>query len=120
MPVMRFHWKLTDDVYSQVKHMQETVRALIAEMVGQVFSPMPTKEQNYGIAAGGQIIHELGCVQLGRDPKNSALNANCQGHDSKNLFVADRAPFVTQADKNPTWTLLAPARGTADYIPQHG
>ena len=30
--------------------MQETFRALIAEMGGEVFSPMPTKEQGYGIA----------------------------------------------------------------------
>jgi choline dehydrogenase-like flavoprotein len=34
----------------------------------------------------------------------------------KNLFVADGAPFVTQADKNPTWTILALAWRTADRI----
>ena len=118
IPALRFHWKFTDHEYNQVKHMQETFRALIAEMGGQVFSPMPTKEQNYGIAAGGQIIHELGCVQMGNDPKSSALNANCQAHDCKNLFVADGGPFVTQADKNPTWTILALAWRTSDYIAQ--
>ena len=35
-----------------------------------------------------------------------------------NLFVADGGPFVTQADKNPTWTILALAWRTADYIAQ--
>ena len=79
---------------------------------------MPTKEQGYGLAAGGTIIHELGCVQMGNDPKSSVLNANCQAHDCKNLFVADGGPFVTQADKNPTWTILALAWRTADYITQ--
>ncbi|HET9012627.1 MAG TPA: GMC family oxidoreductase [Gemmatimonadaceae bacterium] len=118
IPVPRFHWKWTDAEYNQVKHMQETFRALIAEMGGQVFSPMPGKEQNYGISAGGQIIHELGCVQMGASPKNSVLNANCQAHDCRNLFVADGGPFVTQADKNPTWTILALAWRTADYITQ--
>jgi len=34
----------------------------------------------------------------------------------KNLFVADGGPFVSQADKNPTWTILALAWRTADYI----
>ena len=87
-------------------------------MGGQVFSPMPTKEQGYGLATGGSIIHELGCVQMGTDQNKSVLNANCQAHDCKNLFVADGGPFVTQADKNPTWTILALSWKTSDYIAQ--
>jgi choline dehydrogenase-like flavoprotein len=116
IPVLRFHWKWTDYEYKQVKHMQETFRALIAEMGGQVFSPMPTAEQGYGIAAGGRIIHELGGTRMGSDTKTSVLNRYCQAHDVKNLFVADGAPFPSQADKNPTWTILALAWRTADYI----
>jgi choline dehydrogenase-like flavoprotein len=96
--------------------MQETFRTLIAEMGGAVFSPMPTKEQGYNISTGGQIIHELGCTRMGSDPGSSVVNANCQSHDCRNLFVADGGPFVTQADKNPTWTILALAWRTADYI----
>ena len=118
IPVLRFHWKWSDHEYNQSKHMQETFRSLITAMGGTVFSQMPTKEQGYGLATGGQIIHELGCVQMGATPKNSALNANCQAHDCRNLFVADGGPFVTQADKNPTWTILALAWKTSDYITQ--
>jgi choline dehydrogenase-like flavoprotein len=118
IPVLRFHWKWTDHEYNQVKHMQETFRAIIAEMGGQVFSPMPTKEQGYGIANGGSIIHELGGARMGKDPKTSVVNANCQAHDVKNLFIADGAPFVSQADKNPTWTILALSMRTSDYIAQ--
>jgi choline dehydrogenase-like flavoprotein len=116
IPVLRFHWKWSDHELNQVKHMQDTFRSLVAEMGGQVFSPMPTREQGYGIAPGGRIIHELGGVRMGDDPKTSVLNKWCQAHDCRNLFVADGAPFVTQADKNPTWTILALAWRTADYI----
>jgi choline dehydrogenase-like flavoprotein len=116
IPVLRFHWKWTDHELNQVRHMQQTFRALIAEMGGQVFSPMPTREEGYGIAPGGRIIHELGGIRMGNDPKTSAVNKWCQAHDCKNLFVADGAPFVTQADKNPTWTILALAWRTAEYI----
>jgi choline dehydrogenase-like flavoprotein len=116
IPVLRFHWAWSDHELNQVKHMQQTFRSLIAEMGGEVFSPMPTKEQGYGIAAGGRIIHELGGTRMGSDPKTSVLNGNQQAHDCKNLFVADGGPFVTQADKNPTWTILALAWRTADYI----
>lgn len=96
--------------------MQETFRALIAEMGGEVFSPMPGKDRGYGIGNGGSIIHEVGGVRMGNDPKTSALNANCQAWECKNLFVTDGAPFVTQADKNPTWTILALSWKTSDFI----
>jgi len=118
IPVLRFHWKWTDHEYNQVKHMQETFRAIIAEMGGQVDSPMLTKDEGYGIANGGSIIHELGGARMGKDPTTSVVNANCQAHDVKNLFIADGAPFVSQADKNPTWTILALSMRTSDYIAQ--
>jgi choline dehydrogenase-like flavoprotein len=118
IPVLRFSWKWSDYEYKQVKHMQETFRALIAEMGGQVFSPMPSAESGYGIANGGAIIHELGVTRMGNDPRTSVLNKNCQAHDVKNLFVADGGPFVSQADKNPTWTILALSMRTSEYIVQ--
>jgi choline dehydrogenase-like flavoprotein len=96
--------------------MQETFRALIAAMGGEVFSPMPTAERGYGLASGGSIIHELGTVRMGADPKTSALNSWCQAHEVKNLFVTDGGPFVSQADKNPTWTILALSMRTSEYI----
>ena len=116
IPVLRFHWKWTDHEINQVKHMQETFRALVSEMGGEVFSAMPPKERGYGIATGGAIIHELGTVRMGTDPKASALNQWCQAWDCRNLFVADGGPFVSQADKNPTWTIMALAMRTADKI----
>ena len=85
-------------------------------MGGEVFSPMPTADQGYGIADGGTIIHELGGTRMGDDPKTSVLNRWCQAHDCKNVFVTDGGPFVSQADKNPTWTILALAMRTSEYI----
>ena len=116
IPVLRFHFQWTDHEYHQVKHMQETFRTLIAEMGGTVFSPMPTKAQGYGISTGGQIIHELGTVRMGDNASTSALNAQCQAWDCRNLFVTDGGPFVSQCDKNPTWTILALSMRAAEYI----
>jgi choline dehydrogenase-like flavoprotein len=116
IPVLRFHFSWTDHEYLQVKHMHETFRAIIHEMGGTPMSPMPTRESGYGIEAGGRIIHELGVTRMGRSPQTSVLNSNCQAHDVKNLFVADGGPFVSQADKNPTWTILALAMRTSEYI----
>jgi len=53
---------------------------------------------------------------MGDDPKTSVTNRWCRAHDCKNLFVTDGGPFVSQADKNPTWTILALSMRTSDYI----
>ncbi len=116
IPVLRFSWKWTDYEYKQVRHMHQTFRALIEEMGGQVFGSMPTVDTGYGIAKGGEIIHELGTVRMGDDPSKSALDSNCRAHDVKNLFVTDGGPFVSQADKNPTWTIMALAMRTSEFI----
>jgi choline dehydrogenase-like flavoprotein len=116
IPVLRFHWKWTDHEINQVKHMQETFRALVSEMGGEVFSAMPTRERGYGIATGGSIIHELGTVRMGSNARDSALNEWSQAWDCRNLFLADGGPFVSQADKNPTWTIMAMAMRTSDRI----
>jgi choline dehydrogenase-like flavoprotein len=116
IPVLRFHWQWTDYEHKQVKHMQETFRAIIGAMGGTVFDPMPSAEDGYGIAPGGRIIHELGTTRMGANPATAVVNEWCQSHDVKNLFVADGGPFVSQADKNPTWTILALAMRTSDYI----
>jgi len=116
IPVLRFHFKWTDHELNQVRHMQHTFRALIEQMGGTPLSPLPTREAGYGIEPGGRIIHEVGVTRMGHSPTSSVLNAQCQAHDVRNLFVADGGPFVTNADKNVTWTILALAMRTSNYI----
>jgi choline dehydrogenase-like flavoprotein len=68
------------------------------------------------ISRGGAIIHEVGTVRMADDPQAGPLNKYCQAHEVKNLFVADAAPFVSNADKNPTHTIVALAWRTAEYL----
>ena len=70
----------------------------------------------FAFSRGGEIIHELGTVRMGNDPKTSALNKYCQAHEVKNLFVADAAPFVSNPDKNPTLTINAMSWRTSEYL----
>jgi choline dehydrogenase-like flavoprotein len=116
IPVPRFHFTFTDYEINQAKHMQETFRSIITEMGGTPMTEMPTRERNYGLAAGGRIIHELGVTRMGNDPTTSVLNKNCQAHDCRNVFVADAGPFVSQPDKNCTWTILALSMRTSEFI----
>ena len=116
IPVLRFHFRWSDHERKQARHMQETFRSIITEMGGTTMSPMPTAEDDYGLEAGGRIIHECGSTRMGKDPNASVLNEWCQAHEAKNVFVCDGGPFVSQADKNATWTILALAMRTSEYI----
>jgi len=118
IPVLRFHAKFSEHEVGQAKHMQETFRQIIHEMGGTPLSAMPTRESNYGLENVGRIIHEVGTTRMGTNSSTSVLNANCQAHDVKNLFVADGGPFVSNAHKNCTWTILALAMRTSEYIAQ--
>jgi len=116
IPTLRFHYKWSEHEIKQAKHMQDTFEEMIIAMGGIPQGTKPGPETNYGLEAPGKIIHEIGTVRMGNDPGRSALNSYQQAHDVKNLFVVDAAPFVSQGDKNVTWTILASSMRTSEYI----
>jgi choline dehydrogenase-like flavoprotein len=97
--------------------MQETFRRIVQEAGGTYLTKIETTgEFPYQISIGGAILHELGTVRMGANPKTSALNGFCQAHDAKNLFVTDGACFVTNPDKNPTLTIMALSWRTSEFL----
>jgi choline dehydrogenase-like flavoprotein len=116
IPVLRFHYKWSDYEIKQAKHMQDTFQEIIHKMGGDITWGVKGADQNYGLETPGRIIHEVGTVRMGSDKKKSALNKFNQAHDCKNLFVVDGGSFVSQADKNPTWTILALSMRASEYI----
>lgn len=116
VPVLRFNYKWTDNEIKQAKHMQDTFEEIIHNMGGIPLWGKPGKESNYGINDPGWIIHEVGTTRMGKDSINSVVNQFEQLHDVSNVFVVDAGPFVSQADKNPTWTIMALAWRSSEYI----
>ena len=116
IPVLRFNYKWSDFERKQSKHMHETFEEIGHNMGGIVLGDAPGKDQNYGLLNPGRIIHEVGTTRMGSDPKTSVVNEFERLHDVENVFVVDAGPFVSQADKNPTWTILALAWRTSDFI----
>ena len=116
VPILRFNYKWTDNEIKQAKHMQDTFEEIIHNMGAISLWEKPGKDANYGLTKPGQIIHEVGTTRMGSNYKNSVVNEFEQLHDVSNVFVVDAGPFVSQADKNPTWTILALAWRTSDYI----
>jgi choline dehydrogenase-like flavoprotein len=116
IPVLRFHWKWSDYELNQARHMQQTAAEIIEAMGGTVLGKVPGRDKDYGLRVGGEIIHEAGTTRMGESPQTSVLNKWCQAHDCRNLFVADSGPFVSNAHKNMTWTILALSMRTSEHI----
>jgi len=114
IPVLRWHWKWSDQELNMVAHAQKTFASIIEAMGGTVRSKPETPIQ--GIDPGGKIIHEVGGALMGDDARKSVCNGWNQTWDVKNVFLCDASPFPSNADKNPTLTIMALAWRTGDYI----
>lgn len=115
LPVLRFHWEWSEHEIRQVQHMRETFAAIFGEMGGHVRTPVTTEPRDY-IAKGGEIIHEVGGTIMGADRAKSVTNQWGQTWDVPNVFITDGAPFCSNADKNPTLTIMALAWRAADHM----
>lgn len=117
IPVLKFNVKWTEHEIKQAKHMKETFKEILHNMGAIItWGGDDDEKNNWGLETPGRIIHEAGTVRMGNDPKRSALNKFNQAHDCKNLFVVDGSAFVSQADKNITWTILALSMRASEYI----
>jgi choline dehydrogenase-like flavoprotein len=115
IPVLRFHWEWSEHETRQAAHMQQTFAQIIDAMGGRVHGDVQTDGAK-AISTGGSIIHEVGGAIMGDDAKNSVTNRWCQTWDVPNLFITDGAPFPSNADKNPTLTIMANAWRVCDHI----
>jgi choline dehydrogenase-like flavoprotein len=109
IPTLRFHWKWSEHEKRQALHSHKIFTEVIEQMGGRV-----TDKQD--LLPGGFIIHEVGGAIMGTNPQNSVVNQWGQSWDVKNLFITDGAPFPSNADKNPTLTIMALAWRASDYM----
>jgi choline dehydrogenase-like flavoprotein len=110
VPVLRFNYRFADNELKMAKDMCDSIEEMLheagAEDVRISRDPLTP----------GWSIHELGTARMGNDPKASVTNSFGQSHDVKNLFLADGSIFVSAANQNPTWTILALAMRGSEYL----
>jgi choline dehydrogenase-like flavoprotein len=110
IPVLRFHYEFGDNERKMAEDMavagREMFEAAGIEVIGvdrEVLTP-------------GWSIHELGTSRMGHDPKTSVLNQFQQSHDVRNLFVVDGSSHVSASCQNPTWTIMALAWRSCEFL----
>jgi choline dehydrogenase-like flavoprotein len=115
IPVLKFHWKWGESEIRQAAHLQKTFAEVVTEMGGTVTTEIdPSGKQ--AIYKPGRTIHEVGGAIMGADRNQSVTNRHSQTWDVPNLFITDGAPFCSNADKNPTLTIMALAWRSADFM----
>ncbi len=110
VPVLRFHYKFSDN--------EKNMAADMADSAREIFAAAGIEEiaLDREVLTEGWSIHELGTARMGSDPKTSVLNQFQQSHDVKNLFVVDGSSHVSASCQNPTWTIMALAWRSCDYL----
>ncbi len=113
IPVLRFHWKWSSHELNQAAHMQRTFKEMIEAAGGSAGNPVTGDK---AIKPGGFIIHEVGGGIMGADRAKSVTNAWNQCWDIPNLLLNDGSAFASNADKNPTLTIMALAWRACDHL----
>jgi len=110
LPVLRFDYRFRDNELKMAKDMADSIEEMLtaahAEDIKIRREPLPP----------GWSIHEIGTARMGDDPKASVTDRFCRLHDAKNVYIADAAPFVSGGTQNTTWSILAMAWRTMDYL----
>ncbi|MDP8981635.1 MAG: GMC family oxidoreductase [Acidobacteriota bacterium] len=111
VPIARIEYKIGENERKMAKSMYDRCEEILHSAKAEILP----YERGW-LDVNGGAIHEHGTCRMGADPKRSALNAFCQSHDVKNLFVVDGSAFTTATEKNPTLTILALSWRATDYM----
>jgi choline dehydrogenase-like flavoprotein len=111
VPIARIEYKIGENERKMAESMYDRCEEILHSAKAEILP----YERGW-LDVNGGAIHEHGTCRMGADPKRSALNAFCQSHDVKNLFVVDGSAFTTATEKNPTLTILALSWRATDYM----
>lgn len=111
IPQLHFNTKWSDNE----KAMMDDCAIESAKMLTAMGCVDITSNVSYDHKPMGSAIHEVGTARMGKDPKDSVLNAFNQSHDIPNLFVTDGASFCSSATVNPSLTFMALTVRAVDY-----
>lgn len=90
---------------------------LVAKAAEVLLAAGAVPETLHRADAAPSTVHQHGTMRMGLDPATSVVDAACEAHGIKRLFVADTSPFPNGiGGPNPTLTAQALATRTAAKI----
>jgi choline dehydrogenase-like flavoprotein len=110
VPAARVHYIHHDYDIKLSEYALKKVSQVMVDNGGEVRTLEPQKAENEGYG------HNHGTLRAGADPGASVLDADCQSHTVKGLYVLDCAFMPTAGASNPTLTLIANAYRVCERI----
>ena len=108
IPSPKINYKVSENSRKLLDHGLKNAETVLKKAGAYNVIRLPfSKEQGW---------HLMGTARMGKDPKKSVVDENCQSHDLDNLFIVDASVFITGGAVNPTSTIQAIALKTSDYI----
>jgi choline dehydrogenase-like flavoprotein len=107
MPQLRVDWRYCREDIDSIRRTLDVLAHEFAQSGTALFDfNRDTLEEDI-MRFGAYGGHHIGTARMGTDVRTSVVNADCQVHSVRNLFVAGSAVFPTSSQANPTLTLIA-------------
>ncbi|RYF58501.1 MAG: GMC family oxidoreductase, partial [Comamonadaceae bacterium] len=107
MPQLRVDWRYSrEDIESADRMLQLIAQEFERTGTGSLVYDRGKLEEDL-MRFGAYGGHHIGTARMGTDVRTSVVNADCQVHSVRNLFIAGSAVFPTSSQANPTLTLVA-------------
>lgn len=112
-------WQLTQLEKKSIRKLHEHIGQEIGRVgLGRVRLMDWLRDENDttwpSIIGGGW--HHIGTTRMHKDPRKGVVDANCQVHGLRNLFVAGSSCFPTSGAANPTLNLIALSLRLSDFL----
>ncbi|HLJ86368.1 MAG TPA: GMC family oxidoreductase [Candidatus Angelobacter sp.] len=113
-PGIKVDWNLTQLDYDTInKGLKMVGEELTALGYARNFQPTYRTDEN-SITNPGD--HHMGATRMSAHSQDGVVDADCQSHDLKNLYIASCSVFPTGGVANPTLTIIALALRLADHL----
>lgn len=111
LPAARIHAHLDDTELKRLEAAAAQCRAMLAAC------GVPKPLEEYGSADMFAATHVFGTCRMGRDPRDSVVDAHGRVHAWKNLYIADASVFPSSGGgESPSLTVQALALRTAQQL----
>lgn len=117
-PRIQLHWALTEQEKQTIRIGNETIARELGRLgIGRL-------QQESWITSSGDSwpshlkdgFHHMGTTRMSESPTQGVVDANCQVHSVRNLYVAGSSVFPTSGTANPTLTIVALALRLSDHL----
>ena len=117
-PQLKVDWKYSQQDVDSVVRSAELLRASFKECGVGEFKQTPEETKEMILKGFGVGSHHIGATRMSDSPTSGVVDANCEVHGVKGLYIAAPSVFPTGSFANPVLTTVAIALRIADRVSQ--